>query len=303
MAGPAVQDLPDPLRVSQLRELLAQAGLQPRRRDGQNFLVDRQVRDRIVAAAELLPTDAVFEVGPGAGALTLGLLGRCAVVVAVEKDKGLAAVLARQLPPTAPVTIITADALTVPWAETLRRAAREHGVTPGRLLFISNLPYSITGPALAHLLVREPDFSQAVVMVQREVGQRLAAGPGTKAYGSLTLLAQYHAEVKGLFTVAPGSFWPRPAVASMVIGLTRRSEPPVQADADDLFAVVRAAFAQRRKMLRNALAAGLSRAPAEIAAALAEAAVDGSRRGETLSLSEFARLAQHLPGAAGGGSS
>lgn len=285
----------DPVRPSQLRQLLARAGIHPQRRLGQNFLIDGNVRDRIIEAAQLRPDDGVFEVGPGAGALTVALVKRCALVVAVEKDRGLLQVLADLVPPQAPLELIAGDALTIPWGETLRQAAARRGLEPGRLLFIANLPYSITGLALGRLLAEERQFTGAVIMVQKEVGERLTAAPATKDYGSLTLLAQYHGHMEKLFTVAPGSFWPRPAVESMVLRLTRRADPPAAAPEEALFAVIRAAFAQRRKTLRNALAAGLNLPPAVVAAVLDEAGVDGSRRGETLTLAEFDRVAQGLP--------
>lgn len=295
MTGPGGSLQVDPVRPSQLRELLARAGIRPQRRLGQNFLIDGNVRDRIIAAARPSPEDAVFEVGPGAGALTLALLERCGLVVAVEKDRRLLAVLAGLVPPQAPVELIEADALTIPWAATLLEAAGRRGLQPERLLFVANLPYSITGPALVRLLAGERQFSGAVIMVQKEVGDRLTASPATKDYGSLTLLAQYHGHVEKLFTVAPGSFWPRPAVVSMVLRFTRRADPPATAPEQVLFTVIRAAFAQRRKTLRNALAAGLGLPADTVAAALAAAGVDGSRRGETLTLAEFDRVAQSLP--------
>lgn len=301
MTDPGKADRVDPVRPRELRQLLARAGIHPQRRLGQNFLIDGNVRDRIIAAAQLRPDDAVLEVGPGAGALTLALVEQCALVVAVEKDRRLLQVLADLVPPQAPLELMGADALTIPWGETLQQAAGRRGLQPGRLLFIANLPYSITGPALARLLAEERQFSHAVVMVQKEVGDRLAAAPAGKDYGSLTLLAQYHGHVEKLFTVSPGSFWPRPAVESMVVRFRRHDAPPVAAPEEMLFAVIRAAFAQRRKTIRNALAAGLNMAPATVAAVLEAAAIDGARRGETLTLTEFARVAQHMPGADGDG--
>lgn len=288
--GPA-----DPTHRRRLRDLLNRHGIRPSRRLGQNFLVDGNIRDRIVEALGPGPTDGVFELGPGAGALTVSLAEQCAWLVAVDYDRRLAAALKEVLPADAPATVIHRDALEIPWGETLAREALRNGVRIDRSLFVSNLPYSITGPALFRLLTEERSFPRAVVMVQKEVALRLTASAGTPAYGGLSVTAAYFCRVSPVMTVPPAAFWPRPKVASAVVALERRDTPPVAAEPGVLMAVVRAAFGQRRKTLSNALAAGLGINKADAESCARRAGIDPRRRGETLTLEEFGRLAEELP--------
>lgn len=286
----------DPLRPSELRHVLDAHGIRPDRRLGQNFLIDRNVRDRILTLAGITAAEGAFEVGPGAGALTLGLAETAGAVVTVELDRRLAPVLAAALGGRAHVRVVYGDALALDWNRLLDPAR------PWR--FVANVPYYVTGPLLVRALEHEPAFRRIVVMVQKEVADRLRAGPGDPAYGALSVLAAYYARVEDGFDVSPACFWPRPEVTSSVVALVpagRRTPPPAV-----FFPVVRAAFGRRRKTLRNALTddphLGLDRRQAE--EVLARAGIDPGARGETLGLEEFARLAaavQELHGRIAGG--
>ena len=286
----------DPLRPSELRRVLAAHGVRPNRRLGQNFLIDRNIRDRILALAGLTPADGAFEVGPGAGALTLGLAEVAGAVVAVELDRRLAPVLAAALGGRDHVRVVYADALALDWTRLLEPARP--------WCFVANVPYYLTASLLVRALEHQPAFRRIVVMVQKEVAERLRAGPGDPAYGAISVLTAYYARVEDGFDVSPACFWRRPEVTSSVVALVpsgRRTPPPGL-----LFPVVRAAFGRRRKTLRNALTddphLGLDRRQAE--EVLARAGLDPGARGETLGLEEFARLAaavQELHGRDAGG--
>lgn len=284
----------DPMRPSELRRVLAAHGVRPDRRLGQHFLIDRNVRDRILRLAGIAAGDGVLEVGPGAGALTVALARSGAgAVVALEIDRRLQPVLAGLLGAEERVTVVFDDALAVDWR------ALCPPVRPWR--FVANVPYQVTAPLLVRAFSQEPPFRKIVVMVQKEVADRLRAQPGQRDYGALSLLAAFYARVEESFTVSPACFWPRPEVTSAVVAMSPadHAEPPPPAEI--FFPVVRAAFGRRRKTLRNALAGdphlGLTRAQAE--AALAAAGLDPGRRGETLSLEEFARLARAAAAAPG----
>ena len=282
------------------RALLEAHGVRPRRRLGQSFLVAPGIARRIAAAAGVTAGDLVVEIGPGAGALTEALLGRAGHLLAIEVDPRLHALVMDRFGAAAHATWVLGDALTYDYqAEVPRLAAGR------RALVVANLPYAAATPILLRLLDCGRLFSALVVMLQREVGDRLAAAPGTKAYGPLTLAVQLRAAVRRLFAVPPTAFHPRPAVASAVMALEPHAVPPVPtADWPAVESVVRAAFGRRRKMLRQALAAaGTGLARARAAAVLEAAGIDGRRRGETLSLEEFHRLAlalaRHDAGGAG----
>lgn len=279
---------------SRVRDLLARHGLRPDKRLGQHFLVDANILGKILEAAEISASDRVLEIGPGLGTMTRALAERAARVVAVEVDRRLAPVLAETLAGRENVAVVTGDALRVD-LEALCPGG------PGSWKVVANLPYYITAPLVARLLEhgagagRPPGrFSRLVVMVQEEVARRFAARPGTKEYGAFSLLVRYHAEVDPVVRVSPTCFFPPPEVSSAVVRLRTRPAPPVEADPGVLFAVIRAAFAQRRKSLRNALAGGAAAPFPEAEAALEAAGIDGARRGETLTLEEFARLARRL---------
>ncbi len=248
---------------------------------GQNFLVDPQIVAGIVGAAEIGPDDRVLEIGPGIGTLTQALAETGAAVTAVELDQRLLTVLAKTLEGYENVRVIHGDILKVD-------IPREMG--EGGYKVVANLPYYITTPIVMALLERRLPLERLVTMVQKEVALRMVAKPGSKDYGALSVAVQYYTEPKILFSVPPKSFIPAPAVESAVICCKVRTKPPVQIASEKLFfRVVKSAFGQRRKTLNNALKlTGLS---AEgIAAILAGAKIDGVRRGETLSLDDFAAL-------------
>lgn len=248
---------------------------------GQNFLIDEDIVRRIVAAAELTPADTVLEVGPGIGTLTQGLAESGAQVVAVELDKRLLPVLDTTLAGYENVRIVSGDILQVD-------IMREVGAPDFKVC--ANLPYYITTPIIFALLEKRLPMERLVAMVQKEVAERMAAQPGGKDYGALSVAIQYYTEPEIAFIVPPSSFIPAPAVDSAVIVCKRRSQPPVQVCDEDLFfRVVKAAFSLRRKMLSNSLK-NMGIKSERAARWLELAGVDGKRRAETLSLEEFARL-------------
>ena len=274
------------------REVLRRHGLRPRKGLGQNFLVDRHALERIVAAAELTPADTVIEVGPGVGQLTRLLAGAAGRVVAVELDRQLVAALREELAVCANVEIVEADILQVDPA----------ALAEGRpYKVVANLPYYITSAALRHLLEAEPPPTLLVVTVQKEVAQRITAAPGEMSL--LAVGVQLYGRPRRVARIPAGAFYPPPKVdsAAVRIAVYPPGERPVQVDdTAQFFSVVRAGFGQRRKQLRNALAAGLQLPPAEVEAALARARIDPHRRAETLSLDEWAALARELPADANG---
>lgn len=262
--------------------ILKAFGLQTSKRLGQNFLVDEGVVADIVAAAAIEPGDAVLEIGPGIGTLTQGLAEAGAAVTAVELDARLVTVLGQTLAGYDNVRLVHGDILKVD-------ISREMTKTPYKV--VANLPYYITTPILMRLLEQRLPISLLVTMVQKEVAERMVAKPGGKDYGALSVAVQYYTEPEIVFTVPPKAFIPAPAVESAVIRCAVRPEPPVKvADERMFFRTVKAAFAQRRKTLANALKAG-GLPPAAAAEVLAAAGIDGGRRGETLSLAEFAAVA------------
>jgi 16S rRNA (adenine1518-N6/adenine1519-N6)-dimethyltransferase len=270
-------------------ELLARHGLRPKKSWGQNFLCDRRAAQRIVEAAALEPDDVVVEIGAGLGALTRDLAAAAGKVIAVERDPDLVRVLREALADVPTLEIAAADALEFDFAAAARSANRS-------LVLVGNLPYQITSPLLFRVLDAAAGgtaIKRAVFMVQREVAERLNAGPGGKTYGRLSVMLQQLAEVRLLFHVAPGAFFPRPAVSSTVFCLAPRSAPRAAlADPKIFQEVVRSAFGGRRKMLRRALepAFGSQR----LVSALDVAGVDGTRRGEQLSIEELAAIANAL---------
>jgi len=282
-------NLSSPAAVS---ALLKRHNLHPRKRFGQNFLVDGNTLAKIVAAGELEPGGVALEIGAGLGVLTAALaeaVTETGRVVSVEVDMDLLPALEETLAERPQVQVVTADALALDWPAFLD----EHfpnGVTPA---VVANIPYNITSPLLTTLLEQHGRFSRVVLLVQKEVAARLGAKAGTPDYGSLSVFVQYHAQVETIGIVSRRVFFPPPDVDSAVVRLTPHAAPPVDVPSEArLFAVVRAAFGQRRKALLNALSGdpvlGWSREQA--AAALETAGIDGGRRGETLTLEEFARL-------------
>ena len=265
---------------TEIQALLSRHGLRPSKALGQNFLADTHMAEHIVRLAGVRPGDHVVEVGPGLGSLTLALCDAGARVTAVELDHRLADVLATVVEGKS-VDIVQADALTVDWAQLL--ADHDHWI------MVSNLPYNVATPVVVRALETAPSIDRFLVMVQREVGERLAAGPGSKAYGALSVKVAYYAEADLVGTVPPTVFVPKPKVDSALVRLRRHAVPPVSVgDPDRLFALVRAGFATRRKMLRRALESELGDHPERV---FLEAGIDSSARAETLTLAQWAALA------------
>ena len=274
------------LGPADVRRLAHGIGLLPTKTLGQNFVIDANPVRRIVRLAEVGPDDVVAEVGPGLGSLTLALLERAAHVTAIEVDGVLAAALPVTLRDYAPqladrLSVVEADAMRV---ETLP------GPAPTAL--VANLPYNVAVPVLLHMLETQPSFQRCLVMVQKEVADRLAAGPGSRTYGVPSVKTAWYATVTSAGTVARSVFWPVPNVDSGLV-LLRRHAPPA-GDRREVFAVVDAAFAQRRKTLRAALSSWAG-SPAAAEAVLQAAGVDPRARGEQLTVHEFARIAAARP--------
>ena len=255
---------------------------------GQHFLRDRTVVDRVLELVAPTERDLVVEIGPGRGALTDSLAARAGRLLALEIDGGLVAALQARFADAPSVEILQADARRFDYAGL--RARRPD--PEGRVLVAGNLPYSVGKPILAALVESGAAIDEMTLMLQKEVADRVAAPPGSKIYGALSVLTQAAAAVRLAFPVPPGAFSPPPQVDSAVLHLRPHREPPVPLpDPRRFAAVVRAAFGQRRKSLANALAAGLA-VPAETARDRCQAAgIDPGRRAETLSLAEFAHLA------------
>jgi 16S rRNA (adenine1518-N6/adenine1519-N6)-dimethyltransferase len=279
------------VKISSPKTVLRLLSLRPDKARGQNFLIHPHQARRIVAALALAPGDLVVEVGPGLGALTVFLAQEAGRVVALEVDQALAAYLREELFAGEPrVEVVCQDVLRFDFLALAREAGHPLAVA-------GNLPYQITSPLLFKLAQEKAALSRAVLMMQQEVGARLTAAPGTKDYGVLSVLLQYHFAMTRLFTLGPANFYPPPRVTSVVMGLTPR-EPEPRAHDEAFFArVVKAAFATRRKTLRNTLAvkaAALGLTAAEVMAALAVLDIDPGLRGETLSASRFVHLANEL---------
>lgn len=274
-----------------IRGLAAQLGLRPTKQRGQNFVTDANTVRRIVALAEVTPDDVVVEIGPGLGSLTLGLLHKARRVIAIEIDELLAGALPDTVARLAPAR---ADALTVITADALRVDTLPEPPTK----VVANLPYNVSVPVLLHLLATFDSWRHGLVMVQAEVADRLVAGPGSKTYGIPSLKLAWYASSRRVGSVAPSVFWPVPNVDSGLVAIERRPPVATTAAREDVFAVIDAAFAQRRKMLRSALS-GLVGSSAAASAVLEAAGVDPQLRGEQLEIADFARIAEALARADG----
>lgn len=261
-------------------------GIRPNKALGQHFLINDTIAARIVQAAAPDKASVVLEIGAGTGALTHHLVESSEQVVAVEIDSQLYNVLKQDFSACPNLTLMRRDILDVDIAD----ICRSHGVD--EVIVVGNLPYNITGPVIEQLMKYSRVIRRAVIMTQEEVGQRLTAQPGGKTYGALTVVLQYAYNIKPLMRVASGSFYPRPAVQSVVTELTPHAHPPVDVhDETFLRHIVRAAFQHRRKMLHHAVKR-VSEGDIDMVAA--RTGIDLKRRGETLSLNEFARLANVL---------
>ena len=269
------------------KTLLQRLGLRPKKALGQHFLLHPHQARRIVAALNLAGEETVVEIGAGLGALTGFLAPAARRVIALERDPELARFLGEELLVETPgVEVICQDVLEFDFPGAAREAGRP-------LTVVGNLPYQITSPLLFTLIEQISAVAQAVLMIQQEVGARLLASPGTKDYGILSVLVQYHFRVTHLFDLSPGNFYPPPQVDSTVLRLA--PEPPVPAalDAALLHRLVKTAFGHRRKTLNNTLvahAAVFGLIPEEMRALLAQLNIDSQRRGETLSVAEFVEL-------------
>jgi 16S rRNA (adenine1518-N6/adenine1519-N6)-dimethyltransferase len=271
------------LGPADLRRLAAELGTRPTKKLGQNFVHDPNTVRRIVATAALRPDDVVVEVGPGLGSLTLALLPACRAVYAVEVDPVLAGRLPRTVAERAPDL---AHRLGVIEDDAVRMARDRFADEPTAL--VANLPYNVSVPVLLHLLAELPSLRRVLVMVQAEVADRMAAGPGSKVYGVPSVKLAWYADASRVATIPRTVFWPVPNVDSALVLLVRREPPAGQRDA--VFRLVDAAFAQRRKTLRAALAgwAGSAERSAEL---LTAAGIDPGVRGEQLTVGDFAELA------------
>lgn len=262
-----------------VRALLDAHGVRPSRALGQNFLADPNTARRIVRLAGVGPDHHVLEIGAGVGSLTLALAETGASVKALEVDRHLLPVLAEVLAGADNVEVVRADALTVDYGPLL-------GCRPSML--VANLPYNVATPLVVRLLEAAPQLDRMVVMVQKEVAERLAAPPGTPACGAVSTRVAYHCTARTLARVPPTVFIPRPRVESAVIGLQRRAVPPVEVpDPEPMFALARAGFGQRRKMLRQSLRGVLGVGAAGI---LEASGIDPAARAEQLTLAQWAAL-------------
>jgi 16S rRNA (adenine1518-N6/adenine1519-N6)-dimethyltransferase len=282
---PATQP-PRLLGPVEIRELAARLGVRPTKQRGQNFVIDANTVRRIVRASGVGPRDVVVEVGPGLGSLTLALLGEASRVVAIEVDP----VLARALPATvaehAPAYV---GACEVVEAYALRV---ESLPGPAPTALVANLPYNVSVPVLLHLMALLPSLERGLVMVQAEVADRLVAPPGSRTYGVPSAKAAWFADLRRAGAVGRSVFWPAPNVDSGLVAWERRDPPPTSAAREDVFAVIDAAFAQRRKTLRAALKAVAT--TEQVESALARAGIPAVRRGEELDVRGFTTLTEGL---------
>lgn len=274
------------LTQKQIKEMFAQYGFAPLKRLGENYLIDANIKDKIIAALGIRADDSVLEIGPGLGALTIDLAGSGARVIAVEKDRKAVEVLAELTKNKFPnLKIINGDIL-----EFDIRSISDSGKTK----VVGNLPYYITTPALELLLKNSRYFSLAVIMVQKEVAMRMMAGPGDEEYGSLSCFVQYYAACEYVHTVKRTCFYPAPAIDSAVIKLNIRDKPSVSVKSEELFfKVMRGAFNQRRKSVINSLSreAVLDMPKEKLTQILNSIGIDPTARPETLSIADFAKIA------------
>lgn len=280
--------MPNLTDLSTIRDLCARYDFALSKGFGQNFIINPGICPRIAEAAEIGPGWGVLEIGPGIGVLTEQLCKRADKVVSVEVDKRLPPLLAETMAGYDNFKLVLQDVLKVDLKELL---AEEFGDKP--VAVCANLPYYITSPILMRLLEEKLPIRNITVMVQREAAQRLCAAPGTREAGAISYAVAYYAQPKMLFTVQPGSFYPAPSVTSAVIRLDVRQEPPVElpeGQESAYFALIRAAFSQRRKTAANAIANGLKLPKAQVLAALQKAGMDERVRPEQLTLQDYAAL-------------
>lgn len=270
------------------RQLLRQFGFKPRKSLGQHFLVDEAVLERILSAAELSPGDIVVEIGAGLGILTEGLAKQRARVIAVELDAKLVALLKKRLAGFPDVKIVHADILKITPGQLLRDNLPASDLARGYKV-IANLPYYITSPVLSHFLEAEPRPSRMVLMVQKEVGEAIAAAPGKMR--SLSVKAQFYSKPAIVSYVPAASFYPAPKVDSVILRLDVYRQPPIEvSDVAGFFDIVMYGFRSPRKQIRNSLAHSLEMPSVQVASLLDKAGIEAKRRAETLSLEEWRKL-------------
>jgi 16S rRNA (adenine1518-N6/adenine1519-N6)-dimethyltransferase len=284
----AASGSPRLLGAADVRLLAERLDLRPTKQRGQNFVIDGNTVRRIVTASGITDRDVVVEVGPGLGSLTLALLDTARHVVAIEVDDKLASLLPETVAERAPgqaaaFELVHADAL---------RVTELPGPPPTAL--VANLPYNVSVPVLLHLLALLPSLERGLVMVQAEVADRLAARPGSKTYGVPSVKAAWYADVRRAGAIGRNVFWPAPNVDSGLVAWEHRDPPATTATREQVFAVVDAAFAHRRKALRGALRSMPGVEPGSVDAALAATGIDPLARGESLTVEQFAALAEEL---------
>ncbi len=271
--------------------ILAQSGIRPRKRLGQHFLRDQGITRKIIVLARLEKDDAVLEVGPGLGALTIPILPLISHLVTVEKDSGLAALLRERVPAEEEhkITFVVGDILKVQFEEVFNRFHR-------KIKVLGNLPYNISSPFLEKLLINREYVSTAILMFQHEFAQRLTAGPCTKDYGALSVIMQYYARLFPLIRVKRDAFYPKPKVDSMVVEIDFEKPHPSRAEDERLFRrIAKAAFSHRRKTILNSLERGMASLPREVLdEALRKCSIDPKRRAETLTVDDYIRLTSAL---------
>ncbi len=275
-----------------IKEILAQSGFRFSKSLGQNFLIDESVLDKMIDGSGINKNTNVIEIGPGFGTLTQRLVINAKKVVAIEIDKTAIPILQDNLAEADNLTIINDDVLKCDLTAVIDKEFGGEGVK-----IVANLPYYITTPIIMHILESRINADSLCIMIQKEVAQRIAAKPGGKDYGALTVAVNYYSSPRMICHVPPSSFIPAPKVSSSVISLDIRQAPPVDAnDEKNYFKVVKAAFAQRRKTLLNTLASSpaIPMSKDEIANVLRNIGIDEKRRGETLSLQEFADISNAI---------
>lgn len=279
--------------TTETKRLLSEYNLRPKKKFGQNFLIDERVIHGILKAAELGPGDTVVEIGPGLGSLTEHLVQRAGQVLAIEIDSQLIPLLREKLNSYTGFKLLEEDVLKVNLDQAVKEAFPQVKY-PYKV--VANLPYYITTPIIMKLLEEKYQIETMVLMVQKEVGERLRARPGTKEYGALSVAVQYYTEPELVFKVPPGAFRPIPEVASAVMKLKVRKVPLVTPQDETLFfQVVRASFSQRRKTLINALSNFFTKlSKGELTRLLEEVGIEPTVRGEELGLAQFAQIADAL---------
>ncbi len=275
-----------PAMTSTFQELRAR-GVYPKKRLGQNFLVDENIASKIISRIVLQPGDAVVEIGPGIGALTEGLIETGAEIIAIEKDENLARLLENRFAKDKNIKVICGNALEFSYTSLAKSLGK-------KLKVVANLPYNISSPILFKLFENRDTFTTLLMMFQREVAERIVSGPNTKSYGILSVFFQLLSDVKVEFFVSPAAFYPVPKVDSSVVRFDLLSDPRVAVEDMDIFVkIVKAAFGRRRKTLLNALKViGVS--PEILRMTLDDAGIELNRRGETLDLEEFASVSNLL---------